>query len=618
MPGSKVDGRTYEARFNVDIDDIPYLPNELYLSIVTPAAKPLVPVKGNKYSKRQKEQIQTQARWSLWEFRMAQEGSRDNKHYKACLDIGAMIAVGLPKKKVDDYISRIEKYGKANDSDPDTMAKTADHIARGMAEPKIVSGAHIGESWWFSRPALERTYNRAMLRGDSPWATLLTELVFLSASLDHRVLLKPWTDDPATPIALWVAVVAPPGSGKSRVIRRTQKWASGLPKLAKPPPVESARPGSEVVPHDDFSEALAQNPLPRMSDPSTGPGLLRAFMGRIGEGRAAVEAKTLYRLLAAYDEPDTLFRQTSREHNLHSIFRTSYYSGAVDPVIAKTEGYYHLSAMSYSVDFWLAVQPYRMADIRDMSESGTFQRFIFCDSGVDIETVKKMRTERDEYPVEYSEIEKWHPAKKLGGIRKSIVELDPKAQLELEAMDYWARGDSDEHYEDMIPLWRSMAPMGHPHELTGHLDVRLQRLAVMLARHDGMEMDGRRLVVPYAYFADAKEIMAHSADVVRSTIAQDASEQEDREKARVAKTVKTAAKVKEAEEAVEANIQEVYTLARLRAAAGEMAWSTFWNAARQHRAFRGMSPKEAKACIEDMESVELWGSPLILRLREES
>ena len=626
MPGSRVNERVYEAKvpwetiegdFNPDL--IPEIPKSLYLALIRPAPKPLKTTKGGKYTKSQKESMKQQARWSLWEFRMAQEGSRDNKHYKACLDIGGLLAVGVSKSIVDGLVANLEKYGKENGADKSTMGKTDVHIERGMREPKLLQASGSGEAWWFSRTTLENTYNRALLDMDSPWATLLTELVILSSATDHRVLLNPWTKDKASPIALWAGIIASPGGGKSRTFARSlEAWGEHLPELAKPPKPEPARLGGDTVSfHTAESYSLATDPLARISDPQTGPGLLRSFVSKVDddEGKKKIEAKTFYRLLAYYDEPDALFRQTAQENNLLSVLRTTYYSRTVDPMIGKTEGQFYLKQGTYSVDLLTAIQPYRMAQFRAMESSGTYQRFIFCDSGVDIETVKKMRQYRNDYPDSHTEVAPWHPQKhKLTKGRKAIVEIESQAREELEAMTYWGLGDSDSNYDtSQVAEWRAMAPRGRPEEVLGHLDVRLQRLAVMLARHDGLDFDDRKLIVPYTYFADAKEIMKHSAFVVASTIAQDANKEVTEEKKRIAKTVAIAKKVKEAEIEVIHISLEGWIYNYLKERDGETTWRGLTKAAIARKLAK--DTEEVKTCISKLDDVELHGSPKMVILR---
>ena len=618
MPGSKNPDSesTYEYRNKPpNLDDIPEIPAALYRALIRQVPE-VVEVKDGKASQHDMDKLRVQAKWSMWEFRMAQEGTRDDRHYRACMDIGGLAAVGVPQREINEMIKLINLYGKLNKADRETMAKTKTHVKRGMLEPKILY--RPGDSWWFSRPSLEHLYNRALLNLDSPWATLLTELVLLSAATDHRVLLDPWTIDDPTPLAVWVGIVDSSGAGKSRIYRRALNWVHDLPELVEPPKPEAARYGGPVPEeHSEESIAAAVKPLARVSNPQTGPGLLRCYTGKV-EGN--VEAKIAYRLLCHYDEPDDLFRPTAQDNYLLSMLRTSFYSGGTDPMTGRGDGQFKLDPNTYSLNLLVNIQPYIMRRFRAMARDGTFQRLILCETGVDVNAAKSMRNDTIEYNIDRKDVYPWNPkGKVVGGYeleKKALVRVDAKARDELENMTYWGEGDSDSEYpSELVEEWRSMCPTGVSEEALSHLDVKLQRLTVLLARHDGVEMENGVVEVPYKYFQDAKEIMKHSAGVVSRTTEQDYRETVEEKNKERREHISLAVDTREAVMTVEMKGPERWLIDRLRSKGGKDTWKSIYNAAKRHSWFTGADG--FKAMIDDINDVMFDEAKKEIRLLNE-
>ena len=193
----------------------------------------------------------------------------------------------------------------------------------------------------------------------------------------------------------------------------------------------------------------------------------------------------------------------------------------------------------------------------------------------------------------------------LGKEPTVIVTLAEKSKKELTNMILWGEGDSDEHYDSAdVRSWRAMCPNDRPSDVLGHLDVKLQRLAVMLARHDGMELEhDYTLEIPHNYFEDAKTIMTHSAEVISRHIKREKAERAKKKAQDLQDQVELTKVTRKAELDVEEERPFIYLEGQMKNKR-EMLWSTFYNRAKSKKGI----PTEAafwKELIEDHPDFEL-------------
>jgi len=551
MPGSVVEGREYLHRN--DPSDIPEIPGRLYQELLQPLPKKLVMRDDGLYTDEELVGAKAQMKWNLFNFKLARPGTRDNMHMITCRSIGTYLRV-KPDGDLDEAtLAHYQKvvgsicknlYAEEKSEGKEVAAKTRSHIEYGFNNPKLLYTRNTQDAdnwWWMSRPTLERTYNRAMLASVSPMALLTAQLTMLASATDHRVRLRvergEWALTPA-PISLWLAVVGPPGSGKSLLENMVADWiADKVPEVEDPPyPTKALSFDPELditeVADEDLYMARLKASAPEVMRyaPSTMNGVFPMFYSRMKIGKVWKEVKVLFRGLIYYDEPEVLFNKNARDYNLQSMLRSTFFSRGYSHSVGKMESRYFLEENSYSLSMIINAQPSMMVKFREAHESGTYQRFIFVEAGLDPNVSRELKNIGEKLPTQLPKVKKWTPQKRRtlddgSTRRKSLVEMDKRGAQEVEDLEFWAMGGdirdfdiSDENEES----WMAMCPQGKPAEAMQHLTIKLQRLAILLYRHDGGKLKKKGVTkIPYVYFADAKQIMAHSAYMVLRSIQMD-------------------------------------------------------------------------------------------------
>ena len=599
MPGSVVAGRKYRAYWRGGKGVVAHLPDDVFALFHRPISVTVEPAADGKFTLAQLDSMRAQARQSIFEFRFAREGSRDNLHYRACRDVGALARMGETDSAVQAFISEIRECGRLNRADSSTMNKTDAHIKKGYEDPRLHQAApsESDERIWYSRPSLTQVRNRALLNLRNPWSQLLTELSVLAACTDHRITLKSATrgTTPA-PLCLWLGLIGDPGSGKSALFTEVQtEWIPNLPPIAYPPEPLGTRYGKEsaVYAHNEDTDIEARKADPWIGAPATQAGFTKAFflpMQTSGKraGTELVLAKN--RVLCYYDEPETLIRKVAAENNLLSALKTSFFSGGLKHAIGKVEEFYTLHPRTYSASVIVGIQPERLGFFRDKIATGEYQRFLFTNMKFELDASDALIADQAagvKFDTAYPEVRSWNirkrdikkrqndiknPTDRPRNDARRYVTLSDEAQYELDLLYRYSLGARQE--QEFFDTWdpvltsRSRADQDVHLQNLSHLAVKIERLAALLMRHDGQPLQGETTVVPYEYFATAKEIARES---IRTTfVYQDLQNQRLREAREAALDQEVKQHVRKAREAHAAVSSQQYTHERFEAAAAKL------------------------------------------------
>ena len=578
---------------------------------------------------------------------MASPGNRNNAAYKACRDVGRLVAMGLlDKKEVKAKEDRLLKIATRNKSVDAVGSKEALNRIRkrihdgyestlaGEGPPDPLGSEEESMTFWASRDSYMGCFMRSVEYAN-PMAALLSELTVLASHLDHRVVLVP--QDPKikdgltyipAPISLFAAIVGDPGDGKSTIISKAEEWGKSLPELASPPRrPEQGKRGVLVDIEDklpDYARDEAAAPIPNTSAVRTGPGIAQYFCGTVtrGSGKKADPyikkiLKVRWRALVSYDESADLFSRLGEDHNLGQALRSGFFSAPINPATARDDGTFSIEGGSYSISMLAAVLPKNMKEVLDWEDNGMFQRLVIMP--VDNHPPDMTLLEPYESLAARQPLPEWVPVGKPKK-KKAKVFFDKAIYKDLKDMRTWAKTGNDNDYSERdIERWLSLTADYRKASLKQHVSVKLLRLAALLALYDGVEMVDGKVTIPWGYYEDAHVVLQHSAAAVRhyrrSAILK-RKNQERTEAERELRVERHKARQRNSSDSSLTDAERIilYAVEKLEQSGGEILWVKLND--EKPRKY-GFSSKEFKAILLKSGRFEIVGRPAIVTMKEE-
>ena len=301
-----------------------------------------------------------------------------------------------------------------------------------------------------------------------------------------------------------------------------------------------------------------------------------------------MDVRRTWRLIARIDESADLWRSQRGDYQIEEILNKLYFNAdSEDRMIGKADGQFLLDGGTYSQHFILNLLPKDRNRYLDTLESGLANRCLFARVSEDAQ--RSIPTSALEDVIGDSKgapMKAWNLPKSADLEQRRFVTLSDSAKSELQRMAvYGAYKDrvgpdgTDTTNED-IRQWLRFTHGESRKLLLRHVAVRLERLTILLYRHDGGKLTGDVTVVPDQYFEDAKRFMQFHADGLRELCRdrieehKEAARRREEEAARLSLASQQALKKETAEE---------WITKRLEKYGGLEPWGNFYNAARSLR-----------------------------------